>query len=119
MKTRALLLLTAPFLALTTFGAQTKPIEKALELTAEVVSQNYCAVNKDFSTLDLKLKLRFRNIGSQKLILYRGHDFFYQTKIRTAPGNASDPYEVWVVNSRYFDEGVEGIDQGNTRQGLC
>lgn len=110
MRIRALLLLAAPFLSLTTFGAQQKP-RKPLELTVDIISQTYCAVNQDSSSLEMKLKLRFQNIGSQKLILYKGHDFFYQTKIRSAPGNASGPYEVWVVNSRYFDEEVEGIDQ--------
>src|SRR4029078_12442695 len=62
---------------------------------------------------ELKLKLRFRNAGNQKLILYKGHDFFFQTKIRSAPGNPSGPYEVWVVNSRYFDEEPEAIDQSS------
>jgi hypothetical protein len=111
MRPRALLLLAAPFLSLTAWAAQPKPLKKPLELSAEIISQSYCAVNQDFSSLDLKLKLRFRNTGSQKLILYKGHDFFYQTKFRSAPGNPSGPYEVWVVNSRYFDEEVEGIDQ--------
>src|SRR5882672_5423097 len=84
---------------------------KPLELTAEIVSQSYCAVNANSSSVELKLKLRFRNLGNQKLILYKGHDLFYQTKIRSAPGNPFGPYEVWVVNSRYFDEEVEAIDQ--------
>jgi hypothetical protein len=110
MRIRALLILAAPFLSLTAFGAQPKP-RKPLELTVDIVSQGYCAINQDSASLDLKLKLRFRNVSSQKLILYRGHDFFYQTKIRTAPGNLSGPYEVWVVNSRYFDEEVEVIDR--------
>src|SRR5882762_4906610 len=91
-------------------AAQPKP-SKPLELTAEIVSQSYCAVNENSDSLELKLKLRFRNVGNQKLILYKGHDLFYQTKIRSAPGNPSGPYEVWVVNSRYFDEEVEAIDQ--------
>jgi hypothetical protein len=59
----------------------------------------------------MKLKLRFQNIGSEKLILYKGHDFFYQTKIHSAPGNPSGRYKVWVVNSRYFDQEMEAIDQ--------
>lgn len=94
-----------------TISAQPKPPNKPLELTAEIVSQNYCAVNSDSAALEMKLKLRYRNIGSQKIILYKGHDFFYQTRIRNAPGNVAGPYEVWVVNSRYFDEEVEPIDQ--------
>ena len=91
-------------------AAQPKPL-KPLELTAEIISQSYCSVNADASSFEIKLKLRYRNVGKQKLILYNGHDLFYQTKIRSAPGNGSAPYEVWVVNSRYFDEEAEAIDQ--------
>jgi hypothetical protein len=107
---RALLLLAAPSLSLTVFGAQPKP-RKPLELTVDIISQGYCAVNRDSASLEMKLKLRFQNIGSQKLILYKGHDLFYQTKIRSGPGNPWGPYEVWVVNSRYFDQEVEVIDR--------
>ena len=104
---------TILFLSLTPVGAlsaQPKP-KPPLELSAEVVSQSYCAVTSDSASLEIKLKLRYRNIGSQRIILYRGHDLFYQTRIRSAPGNAAGPYEVWVVNSRYFDEEPEPIDQ--------
>src|SRR6266576_3793863 len=101
--TSALFLFTSVPLA-----AQPKT-SKSLELTAEIVSQSYCAVNENSASLEVKLKLRFRNVGNQKLILYKGHDFFYQTRIRSAPGNPSAPYDVWVVNSRYFDQVVEVI----------
>src|SRR6266478_987438 len=100
------LILTVPV------AAQTK-LPKALELTPEIISQSYCSINEDAASLEIKLKLRLRNVGKQKIILYNGHDLFYQTKIRTAPGNPSGPYEVWVVNSRYFDEEVEAIDQSS------
>jgi hypothetical protein len=94
-----------------TLAAQPKPLLKPLELSAEIVSQNYCAVTSDSASLELKLKLRYRNIGSQKIILYKGHDLFYQTRIRSVPGGPFGSYEVWVVNSRYFDEEIEPIDQ--------
>jgi hypothetical protein len=113
MRTRALLsLVTSIFASLqpAAFGAQTKPPKPPLELTVQIVSQSYCAVNQNSASLELKLKLHYRNIGKQKLILYNGHDLFYQTKIRSAPGNLNGPYEVWVVNSRYFDEELEVID---------
>lgn len=110
MMIRASVLLAACLVPLAVCDAQSR-LPKPLELNAEIVSQNYCAVNQDSSSLELRLKLRFRNMGNQRLILYRGHDFFYQTKIRSAPGTPSGPYEVWVVNSRYFDEEVEAIDQ--------
>jgi len=97
-----------------TLSAQPKPLSKPpLELSAEIVSQSYCAVTSDSASLEMKVKLRYRNIGSQKIILYKGHDLFYQTRIRSAPGNAAGPYQVWVVNARYFDEEFEPIDQAS------
>ena len=114
MGIRALLsIIVASFSFITpaALSAQPKPPNKSLQLTVDLVSQNYCAVTSDFAALEIKLKLRYRNIGSQKIILYKGHDLFYQTRIRSAPGNPAGPYEVWVVNSRYFDEEFEPIDQ--------
>jgi hypothetical protein len=61
--------------------------------------------------LEMDLKLRYRNAGNQKLFLYRGHDLFYQTRIRSAAGGAAQPYEVLFLNSRYFDQEPESIDQ--------
>ncbi len=93
-------------------SAQPKPPPKSpLQLSAEIVSQSYCAVTADAAALEMKLRLRYRNTSGQKVILYNGHDLFYQTKVRSAPGRAAGPYEVWVVNSRYFDEEIEPIDQ--------
>jgi hypothetical protein len=94
-----------------TVAAQPRPPNQPLQLTVAIVSQSYCAVTSDSSTLEIKVRVRYRNVGSRKIILYKGHDLFYQTRIRSAPGNAAGPYEVWVVNSRYFDEEVEPIDQ--------
>jgi hypothetical protein len=94
-----------------TLSAQPKSPKPPLELSADITSQNYCAVTSDSAALEMKVRLRYRNIGSQKVILYRGHDLFYQTRIRSAPRNLAGPYEVWVVNSRYFDEEFEAIDQ--------
>jgi len=91
--------------------AQPKSPRPPLELTVAIVSQSYCAMTADSSSLEMRLKLRYRNLGTQKLILYKGHDLFYQTKIRSAPGNPFGPYEVWVLNSRYFDEEIERIDR--------
>ena len=89
---------------------QVKPGKPPLELTAEITSQNYCAASSDSLTLEMDLKLRYRNVGNQKLILYRGHDLFYQTRIRSATGGPQ-PYEVLFLNSRYFDQEFESIDQ--------
>jgi hypothetical protein len=91
-------------------NGQVKPAKPSLELTAEIVSQNYCAASSGLLTLELNLKVRYRNVGNQKLILYRGHDLFYQTRVRSAAGGAQ-AYEVLFLNSRYFDQEFESIDQ--------
>ena len=93
-----------------TLDAQVKPPKPPLELTAEITSQNYCATNSDAIALEMNLRLRYTNVGNQKLILYKGHDLFYQTRIRSA-SSAAQPYEVLFLNSRYFDEEFESIDQ--------
>lgn len=106
------LLVIALFRLIPTIPVAAQPRSpKPLELTAEIVSQSYCSVSANAASLELKLKLRYRNVGKQKIILYNGHDLFYQTKIHSVAGSPSGSYEVWVVNSRYFDEEFEAIDQ--------
>ena len=109
---RSLLILSAALVWLSPLSAngQVKPAKPPLELTAEIISQNYCAASSDALTLEMNLKLRYRNVGNQKLILYRGHDLFYQTRVRSAAGGAQ-AYEVLFLNSRYFDSEFESIDQ--------
>lgn len=112
MIVRSLLLVVTAIVWLSpaTFNAQVKPSKPPLELTAEIISQNYCATSSDSVALEMNLKLRYQNVGRQKLILYKGHDLFYQTRIRSASSGAR-PYEVLFLNSRYFDEEIEAIDQ--------
>ena len=91
--------------------AQPKVPRVPLELTATIVSQSYCSINPEAASLQLTVKVRYRNLGTERLILYKGHDLFFQTRIRSAAGNPTEPYEVWVLNSRYFDEEFEPIEQ--------
>src|SRR6266487_5549609 len=93
--------------------AQPKVAKPPLELTVEIVSQSYCAATSDSSAIELDVRLRYRNVGMQKLILYKGHDLFYQTKIRNRPASGAMPYEVWAANARYFDEEFEPIDRAS------
>ncbi|MEK6335019.1 MAG: hypothetical protein AABM67_08730 [Acidobacteriota bacterium] len=95
----------------TSTTAQSKPPKPPLELTAAIVSQSYCSINPEAASLLLTVKVRYRNLGTERLILYKGHDLFFQTRIRSAVGNPAGPYEVWVLNSRYFDEEFEPIEQ--------
>ncbi len=112
MMIRSLLPLVAALVWLSpaSVNGQVKPAKPSLELTAEIISQNYCAGSSDSETLEMDLRLRYRNVGNQKLILYKGHDLFYQTRIRSAVGGAQ-AYEVLFLNSRYFDQEFESIDQ--------
>jgi len=93
------------------FGTQTSIPKQPLALTVEIASLQYCTVNSDLTSLQMKLKLRYTNVGQQKLILYKGHDLFYQIKIRSLSAGTMKPSEVTFLNSRYFDEQPEPIEQ--------
>ena len=83
--------------------------QKQLELTSEIIEQSYCSIDQKTS-LQLRLKLRYTNVSSQRLIVYNGHDLFFQTKIRSAQAAGAPLAEVLLLNMRYFDEEFERID---------
>ncbi len=82
-----------------------------LRLTAEIVGSRYCAGER-LNILQLSVRLRYRNVGGGKVIVYRGKNLFYQTKIR---GGAGKPYEVLVTSSRFNDAEAEAL--GGRRPG--
>jgi hypothetical protein len=90
-----------------TFGYQS---QKPLQLTAEVIDQRYCSIKPDKITLQLKLRVRYTNLGAERLIIYQGHDLFYQIKVRSDAASGVQPYEVLLMNMYYFDEEFERID---------
>lgn len=81
--------------------------KRPLQLTAEIVGSRYCAGDR-LNILQLTVRLRYQNVGSQKLYVYRGKNLFYQTRIR---GGAEKPYEVLVTNSRYNDAEAESLGE--------
>src|SRR5688572_32616844 len=83
---------------------------RPLQLTAEVIEQRYCSINRDKITLQVKLRVRYSNLGAERLIIYQGHDLFYQIKVRSDAGSETLPYEVLLLNMHYFDEEFERID---------
>jgi hypothetical protein len=96
----------------TIFGTQLSTQTAPLTLTVEILDQHYCRINAETSSLQMRLRLRYKNVSNQKLILYKGHDLFYQTKIRSLSGEGAGlPYEVTFLNSRFFDEEIEPIEQ--------
>ena len=82
--------------------------QKQLELTTQIIEQSYCSAGKKIS-LQLRLKLLYKNVSSQRLIVYNGHDLFFQTKLRS-DDNGAAASEVLLLNMRYFDEELERID---------
>jgi hypothetical protein len=86
----------------------TKPV---LELGIGLINQSYCAANAKTTSLEMDLTLRYTNRSNQRIILYRGHDLFYQTRIRREADAPSEPYTILSINSRYFDEELEAIDR--------
>ena len=81
-----------------------------LQLTADVIEQRYCSINPNTLTLQLKLRVRYTNLGAERLIIYQGHDLFYQIKVRSDAATETQPYEVLLLNMYYFDEEFERID---------
>lgn len=79
----------------------------SLRATAEVAGRRYCAGER-LNILQVRVRLRYENAGTERLILYRGKNFFYQSRIRGASGGK--PYEVVVLNSRYNDAEREAVN---------
>lgn len=104
--TFAVVVLSQIVLPVTLFGQAPRP----LQLTAEVIEQRYCSIKPDKITLQLKLRVRYSNLGAERLIIYQGHDLFYQIKVRSDAASGGEPYEVLLLNMHYFDEEFERID---------
>lgn len=100
-------ILLSQSLLLSSLAAQTP---RPLQLTAEVIEQRYCSIKPDKITLQLKLRVRYSNLGAERLIIYQGHDLFYQIKVRSDAASGAQPYEVLLLNMHYFDEEFERID---------
>jgi hypothetical protein len=113
---RILFLLLMSFCLLSNVSAiastQRDTQEQPLMLTTKIISQTYCAASEKVAVLQIRLRLRYTNVGNRKLILYRGHDLFYQAKIRRAANDTrARPYEITILNARYFDEQPEEIER--------
>lgn len=95
-----------------TSGQQLSTLKRPLRLTAEIINQQRCAVNSGTDALRIRLRLRYTNVGDQKLILYRGKNLFYQTSVsRSASDAAIRRHESFMTSAWYFDELPEKIEQ--------
>lgn len=89
---------------------QAKQAQASLELTTSIVRQRYCKSSDPaaYNTLRLDLQLRYKNIGQQTLILYRGTSIAHREMVSVNTEQA--------VNKRYiFDMslmvGVQGLPE--------
>ncbi len=73
--------------------------EPALQLTAEIIRQRYCIGDAELDALDLELRLRYRNTGSQPLILYKGSDYIDAMRVYRILANGTDVVE--EINATY------------------
>lgn len=88
--------------------------ERNLELTVSIVGQRYCVVSEDLNSIQMTLRLRYTNTGSQKIILYKGVRLFYQIFVsRNEQDAAARRYETRMTHSRYYDLLPEKIDAPN------
>ena len=81
--------------------------ESALQLTAEIIRQRYCEGNSKLHNIVLELRLRYRNLGSRPLILYKGSGDVYHIKINSSLADAgNERYEVTSSRTWYPDGGA-------------
>lgn len=108
---QAFLIVAALLLGASSAAAQAD--SSGLVVTANILEKQYfCAAGSDVMTLQLRVHLRYTNTGSQKLILYKGEDLFYQAKIRPASvQEGARPYEIVVLNARYLEVENEALEQ--------
>lgn len=79
--------------------------ELALKLTTEFLGQRYCKGDMELDGVRLELKLRYQNMGSRQLILYRASDSVYHVNVSRsiADAAAGGRYEVNSHLSWYSD----------------
>jgi hypothetical protein len=93
-------------------GAASFGQERDLHLTIDIINRQACALNANLDALQLTLQLRYTNVGTQKLILYKGNRLFYQVFISyNAKAAATRNFEVHTTHARYFDEQPEKIKE--------
>lgn len=97
------------------FGFQGVAAGKLPQLTAEIVGQRYCVEPAGAGVVHLDLRLRFTNAGNQKLILYKGHNLFFQVWV--SPDSQRQPtaarYELKTTSARYASREPEKIERAS------
>jgi hypothetical protein len=92
--------------------ARQTPPENSLKLTAEVVKLSSCAGSSGVDFLHVRVRLRYRNAGASKLIVYRGGNLFFQVLVGADDGGsqAGTLYELKTTSARYATREPEKVD---------
>jgi hypothetical protein len=94
------------------FGGEMSAQQRPLELSFSIVNQRYCTGGAGVDFLHLTLRLRFTNVGNQKLILYKGNNLFFTVWIKPAQDNqAGSRFEMKTTASRFLQMTPEDVDR--------
>lgn len=85
------------------------PQERPLTLASEIVEQRYCEGAGGVDFLHLKIRLRFTNVGNQKLILYKGNNLFFSVWVKPEQETVAR-FEMKTTASRFLQMTPEAVD---------
>lgn len=97
-------------LALSFFAPAAAGQHRDLQLTLAIIEQESCVNGPQTDLLKLALRLRYTNVGKQKLILYRGNRIFYQAFVSRADATSPRSLEFRTSHAGYLDSQPEKID---------
>ena len=83
--------------------------QKSLTLAAEITGQRYCEGAGGVDFLHLRIRLRFTNVGNQKLILYKGNNLFFSVWLKPEQ-DATARFEMKTTASRFLKMTPEAVD---------
>ncbi|HMF55733.1 MAG TPA: hypothetical protein VK619_05200 [Pyrinomonadaceae bacterium] len=105
---RATLVLLLSIACPLTIPAQSVAQNQQLQLTTKITGQRFCAAPGSVDFLHIKLRLRYRNAGAQKLVIYKGNNLFFQVWVGSTTNQPS--YQLMTTGSRYLQIAPENID---------
>lgn len=84
--------------------------ERDVRLDVSILDQQACSSNSNTDVLQLMLRLRYTNVGKQKLILYKGNRIFYQVFVSRTEATTARRLAYRTSHAAYYDKQLEKID---------
>jgi hypothetical protein len=93
---------------------QANQAQGSLELATSIVRQRYCKSSDPaaYNTLRLDLRLRYKNIGQQDLILYKGSSIAYREMVSANVQDAARMHYILDLSLMVDVQGLPEIDRG-------